>query len=231
MFFFFIFFEKPIKQRISTRISCKILQRARSIFFSFRTFIRVFSRNISKVNSNDSSLAYSPNLHGKLNLKVSSRATIKSKKKKFQIFVLTQQKKRNTLNLQRQTSSIPFQRCYFFFLLPLLFLLRYHSYATLRNKSRDFSGFSSRNQVIHEIKFKKFLRSLIASNSHKFQLPSSLAFSFSFFPPRHEPKPSQSNIIGIEFKKLAQRGEIPFERSGVKQGQRGKSIEDRGERE
>lgn len=85
-------------------------------FFLLSYFLAsyVSSKNISKVNSKDSSLAYSPNLHRKFNLKVSSQATIKSKKKKKNSEVRPYAaKKEKRVKFTKANILIPFQRCNF----------------------------------------------------------------------------------------------------------------------
>lgn len=98
----------------------------------------------------------------------------KKKKKKFQGSSLRRkEKEKHVKKFTKANILIPFQGCFFFLLLRSFV----RSYATLRNNGKSVRFLRNgtpptRNQVIHEIKFEKFLRSLmplIASNLQNFQ--------------------------------------------------------------
>ena len=166
------------------------------------------SKNISKVNSKDSSLAYSPNLHRKFNLKVSSQATIKSKKKKKNSEVRPYAaKKEKRVKFTKANILIPFQRCNFLSSsssssssLPFLC-----ETTTNLETSSPRTVLRPEQKLFTKIKFKKFLPSLIASYPSP-AYTRITTFPFSFFP-LHVSSCSQANgIIGIELKKFAKRG-------------------------
>ena len=167
-------------------------------FFLLSYFLAsyVSSKNISKVNSKDSSLAYSPNLHRKFNLKVSSQATIKSKKKKKEFRGSSlRREKRETRKIYKGKHLNPFPTLQFSFFFFFFFFFFFVAIPMRNNdKSRDFL---SKNST--PARNRSYSRKLNSKNSslhlsrlipllltHALPLFPFLSFLFTF-PPAHKP--------------------------------------------